>query len=180
MTESTTDPVPFDPVGRIDPPWIADEMPMLQAWLDYHRATLLAKCAGLTDEQLATASVPPSPLTLLGLVRHMCDVERSWFRRGMAGEDLPPIYYSDADPDGDLLGVVPAQADNAFATYQEEVAAARAVAASFATLDAIASRQRHGNDVSLRWIMCHMIEEYARHNGHADLIREAIDGATGE
>ena len=180
MTESTTARVPFDPADRIDPPWIADEKPMLEAWLDYHRATLVAKCAGLTDEQLAIASVPPSPLTLLGLVRHMCDVERSWFRRRMDGQDVPAIYYSDDDPDGDLIGVRPEQAADAFATFDAEVVEARSVIASFESLDAIAAREVHGNTPSLRWIMCHMIEEYARHNGHADLIREAIDGETGE
>ncbi len=165
---------------RKAPPWIADEKPMLEAWLDYHRATLLMKCDGLANEHLLIASAPPSKLTLLGLIRHMSEVERSWFVRGMAGRDAPPIYYSDADPDGDLLNLDADQAEEALATYRAEVAAARAVVDPIDSLDAIASSKRHGNAVSLRWIMCHMIEEYARHNGHADLIREAIDGATGE
>jgi hypothetical protein len=165
---------------RTNAPWIADEKPMLEAWLDFHRATLVMKCDGLTNEQLVIASAPPSTLTLLGLVRHMSEVERSWFVRGMAGRDAPPIYYTDENPDGDLLDVDPGQADEAFATHGAEVAAARAVQASFESLDAIAAAKRHGHEVSLRWILCRMIEEYARHNGHADLLREAIDGATGQ
>jgi hypothetical protein len=149
--------------------------------LDFHRATLRWKCEGLTPEQLAQPAVPSSALTLLGLVRHLSEVERSWFRRGMAGEDAPPIYYSDAEPDDDLLALDPAQADEAFAIWEREIAAARQVAAGFDSLDALSATKRRGvHDVSLRWVYCHMIEEYARHNGHADLIREAIDGATGE
>jgi uncharacterized damage-inducible protein DinB len=154
---------------------------MLEGWLDYHRATLRLKCAGLTAEQLATPSVPPSRLSLLGLVRHMSEVERSWFRRRLAGEEAPPLYYTDDDPDDDFFHLDPAEADDALATYDAEVAAARASAASVVSLDAIAAvRRRDGQEVSLRWIFCHMIEEYARHNGHADLIREVIDGETGE
>ena len=125
--------------------------------------------------------MPPSTLSLLGLVRHMAEVERSWFRRTLAGEDAPPIYYSDASPDDDFHGLDPTQADEAFAIWDREVAAAREIAARYDSLDVIGVQKRHGvHDVSLRWIYCHMIEEYARHNGHADLLRELVDGTTGE
>jgi len=166
--------------ARTNPPFVADERAMLDAWLDFHRATLLSKCEGLEDTQLRTRSVPPSSLSLLGLVRHMSEVERSWFRRCLAGEEAAPLYYSEDDEDGDFDGVDAADVADNFASYREEVTACRAVAAEHDELDTIAKRRRHGNDVSLRWIYVHMIEEYARHNGHADLLRERIDGATGD
>jgi hypothetical protein len=159
---------------------MAGERPMLEAWLEFHRATLRWKCEGLAPEQLVLPAVNPSRLTLLGLVRHLAEVERSWFRRRMAGEDAPPIYYSDDGPDDDLLALDPAQAGEAFAIWDREVQAAREIAARIDSLDTVAPVKRNGHDVSLRWIYCHMIEEYARHNGHADLLREAIDGTTGE
>ncbi|WP_432924713.1 DinB family protein [Microbispora sp. CA-135349] len=166
---------------RIDPPVTADERTMLRAWLDWHRETLAVKCEGLTEEQLRLRSVPPSSMSLLGLVRHMADVERSWFRRRLNGEDLDGIYYSDDDPDGEFDNVDTASAEEAFATWREEIKHARAAEAACADLDVIArTPTRDGRHNSLRWIMCHMIEEYARHNGHADLLRERIDGVTGE
>ncbi len=167
-------------VERRDPPYQASERPMLENWLEYHRATLANKCAGLSDEQLAERSVPPSSLSLLGLVRHMAEVERGWFRNVLADEGVPPLYYSDADPDGDFDNVAGADVGEAFATWQAECAHAREVARGMASLDDVGLRQRHGEDVSLRWVLVHMIEEYARHNGHADLIRERIDGVVGE
>jgi uncharacterized damage-inducible protein DinB len=166
---------------RREPATDADERTMLDGWLDYHRSTLARKCEGLTDEQLRTASVPPSGLSLMGLVRHMAEVERNWFRRVLADEDAGPLYYSEEDPDGEfhLTG-----ADNwpeAYATWQAEIDAARRHAAGFALDDLSRGRSRHtGEAFSLRWIVTHMIEEYARHNGHADLLRERIDGATGD
>jgi uncharacterized damage-inducible protein DinB len=165
---------------RIDPEYEAAERPMLDAWLEYHRATLLMKCADLTPDQLRARSVPPSSLSLIGLVRHMAEVERSWFQRVMAGHDAPPRYYDNAtNPDGDFDDVDTADVDDAFAYFESECAAAREVAASFASLDDVGTR--HNRDrVSLRWVLVHMIEEYARHNGHADLLREAIDGTTGD
>ena len=181
MIESTGDREYPGPVERPDPPYVAAERPMLEAWLDFHRMTLRWKCAGLTGAQLATRSVPPSNLSLLGLLRHLAEVERGWFRETMAGEAVLELYSSEENPDGDLDDLEPAQVDAALATYDAEVAAARAVAASYDSLDAIGAVKRHGvQDVSLRWIFMHMIEEYARHNGHADLLREAIDGMTGE
>ncbi len=165
-------------VTRPDPPMIADERAMLEAWLDYHRATLLWKCANLTGDQLLQRSAPPSTLSLLGLVRHMSDVERWWFRRGFRGEEVGPLYSSDDHPDGDfdLIDALAAEAD--FATFEAECDLARKAVAEAGLDDTFHSRR--GNDISLRWIYVHMIEEYARHNGHADLLREAIDGVTGD
>ncbi|MGZ4626703.1 MAG: DinB family protein [Kineosporiaceae bacterium] len=164
---------------RTDPPFRDPERPALEAWLDLHRATLLHKCAGLTPEQLATRSVPPSSLSLLGLVRHLTEVERSWFRRRLDRQAaLPYLYCSDGNPDGDFDDVDPARADEDRAAYEREIAAAREVAARY-WLDDVGLTQR-GEEVDLRWIYLHMIEEYARHNGHADLLRERIDGAVGE
>jgi uncharacterized damage-inducible protein DinB len=165
-------------VERIDAPLEAGEREMLTAWLDWHRATLARKCDGLNGDQLRERAVPPSSLSLLGLVRHMAEVERGWFRRTLAAEDAPPHYYSDANPDGDFDDVTGADVAEAFATWQTECEAARKAEAAAPSLDAVGV-QRSGRRVSLRWILVHMIEEYARHNGHADLLRERIDGATG-
>ncbi|MEW2074911.1 DinB family protein [Streptomyces sp. NPDC013433] len=168
-------------IERSEPAVDADERTMLEGWLDYHRSTLARKCEGLTEEQLRTASVPPSELSLMGLVRHMSEVERSWFRRVLADEDAGPLYYSEADRDGDFH---PTEADTwqeAYATWQSEIGAARRNAAGFALDDPSRGRHRFSDDpYSLRWIYTHMIEEYARHNGHADLLRERVDGATGD
>jgi uncharacterized damage-inducible protein DinB len=157
---------------------------MLAGWLDWHRATLEVKCAGLDPAQLATRAAEPSTLTLLGLVRHMADVERAWFRRRLGGEDAPPLHYSDVDPDGDFDNVDPATADPttveaAFAAWRAECARAREIAAALPSLDVMVT-DRAGRRLSARWVLHHMVEEYARHNGHADLLRERIDGATGE
>ena len=159
------------------PPPAASERETLMAFLAFHRATLRMKCDGLTPEQLRMRSVPPSTMSLLGLVRHLAEVERNWFRRAIAGEDAPPIYYSDEDPDGDFA-VDGADPEEAFATWQRECAAADAIAAAH-SLDDVDTRPGEEGD-SLRWILVHMIEEYSRHNGHADLLRERIDGVTGE
>ncbi|KUJ64210.1 Mini-circle protein [Streptomyces albus subsp. albus] len=163
---------------RVDPPLCTDERTMLESWLDYHRSTLTIKCGGLDDQQLREASVPPSMMSLLGLVRHMAEVERHWFRRVLAGEQAPPLYYSEQDRDGDFAVTEADTGEQGFAAWQVEIAAAREAAAG-RSLDDV-GKQRNGEEVSLRWIYVHMIEEYARHNGHADLIRERIDGATGE
>ncbi|CAL9611480.1 DinB family protein [Streptomyces pilosus] len=165
---------------RTEPATDADERSMLEGWLDYHRATLARKCEGLTDGQLRTASVPPSELSLMGLVRHMAEVERGWFRRVLAGEDAGPLYYSEADRDGEFHLGEGDTWDEAHATWQAEIDAARRAAAGFALDDPSRAGDRVSDAYSLRWIYTHMIEEYARHNGHADLIRERIDGATGE
>jgi hypothetical protein len=164
---------------RTDPPSVADERTSLEAWLDYHRATLLWKCDGLTPAQLALRSAEPSTMSLLGLVRHMAEVERGWFRQFVAGEDVPDIYNSDDARDADFDEVDPARADEDFAIFRAEVEAARAVAGRF-DLDHRTHHPRRDADIDLRWVYIHMIEEYARHNGHADLIRERIDGSIGD
>jgi Protein of unknown function (DUF664) len=173
--------VTFAPDERVDPPLVADERTMLDTWLDYHRATLLMKCAGLSDAQLKRRSVEPSTLSLLGLVRHMTEVERSWFRRRVAGHDAPPLYYTQARRDGDFDDVDDADPAAMFAAFRAEVEVCRAVASGVSLDTVVASRSNDGRgDFSVRWIYVHMIEEYARHNGHADLLRERIDGATGD
>lgn len=150
---------------------------MLQGWLDWHRGTLLSKCAGLTADQLRQASAAPSNLTLLGLVRHMSYVERVWFRDRIAKDPTAtPLYVSDARPDADIEDVADADPEQAFAVFAEERAAADRSVADF---DLDQEFDLRGGPRSLRWVYLHMIEEYARHNGHADLLRERIDGATG-
>ncbi|HEX7745033.1 MAG TPA: DinB family protein [Micromonosporaceae bacterium] len=167
-------------VTRSPEPHVGDERPMIEGWLDYHRQTLLLKCAGLTAEQLKTPSVEPSNLTLLGLVRHMAVVERAWFRIRAAGEELDYIYCSDENPDGDFDDVAEADAEADFATFDREVELARKAVAGMSLDDTFQGRRDAGNHTfSIRWAYIHMIEEYARHNGHADLLRERIDGETG-
>jgi hypothetical protein len=153
---------------------------MLDQWLDYHRATLRDKCTGLDEEQLRAASCPPSILTLLGLVRHLTDVERGWFLRGVAqrsADQIPPLYYSDEDPDGDFERLDSVSTESVLNAYDAAIADIRAAVAD-AELDH--TFNNGGTPCSVRWVYLHMIEEYARHNGHADLIRERIDGATGD
>ena len=153
---------------------------MLNAWLDYQRATLAWKCDGL-DDQLRDRSVPPSRLSLLGLVRHMAEVERGWFRRTLSGEDVPPRIYSETgDRDAAFEAVETADVAEAFAIWRAECELARKAEAAAPSLEVIGVEQSSGRRVSLRWILVHMIEEYARHNGHADLLRERIDGVTGD
>src|SRR4051812_24517505 len=179
MTESSwTAPVVDRPGG----PNIAPERVAMETLLDHHRATLLWKCGGLTGAQLAARTVPTSSMSLLGLVRHLSDVERSWFRRRIAGEAIDPLYWSDASPDGDFDDLDPAGAEADFATYAAEVEAARAVLVARDYDDTFVARHSDGSEetIDIRTLVLHMIEEYARHNGHADLLREAIDGATGE
>ncbi|MFC5802730.1 DinB family protein [Streptomyces formicae] len=164
---------------RTMPPTLAGERAMLEGWLDFHRETLAVKCAGLDDEQLRERAVPPSELSLLGLVRHMADVERTWFRRVLAAEDAPPLYYSKEDPDGEFHLTGEDTWEAAQGAWQAEIARARELAASRSLDDRAAGTNTSGEPFNLRWIYVHMIEEYARHNGHADLLRERIDGSTG-
>jgi hypothetical protein len=165
------------PPDRAEPAFVADEKTTLDGWLDYHRRTLLWKCEGLSDQQLKTPSVPPSTLTLLGLVRHMSEVERGWFG-GFFDNDDTFIYCTDDDPDADFGNVATADAASDLAIYQREIDRYREKARGCGLDDV--RKNRRGRDLGLRWIYTHMIEEYARHNGHADLLREAIDGATGD
>lgn len=165
-------------VTRPAVPRVADERTMLEAWLDFHRQTLLMKCAGLSAEQLKRRSAAPSTLTLHGLVRHMAQVERGWFRIGFAGQDLSSLYSTEAWPNADFDDLESADLETDLATFAEEVRLARAVTVGRA-LDDTFVHPRRGMAINLRWVYVHMIEEYARHNGHADLIRERIDGVTG-
>ncbi|WP_097240402.1 MULTISPECIES: DinB family protein [unclassified Streptomyces] len=151
---------------------------MLRGFLDFHRATLAMKCEGLTDEQLRQRSSPPSTLTLLGLVRHMAEVERTWFRRVIDGQDLPLVWSADGDYQAayDPTGSTRAEA---FAAWQTEVEHARRIERAADSLDVTGYQARWDAEVSLRLVMLHLIHEYARHNGHADFLREAIDGVVG-
>jgi hypothetical protein len=167
---------------RSEPALTAGDRDMLNGWLDYHRATLMWKCEGLTDAQLRERAVPPSGLCLLGLVRHLAENERGWFRNRLLGEDLPSLYCTPENPDGDFNDVDTADTAAVLADFDRECDWARQAVASVPDLDALSQGRdsRTGGQFSLRWILTHMIEEYARHNGHADLLRERLDGATGD
>ena len=164
------------PAHREQEPQTGPERAMLQGWLDWHRQTLLSKCAGLTAEQLKTAAVPPSTMTLLGLVRHLTLVEQSWFARATGTEERW-VHGSDDNPDGDWNDLADADPEADLRTYAAEVAEADRKIASFG-LDHEFTTPRATK--SVRWVYLHMIEEYARHNGHADLLRECLDGTTGD
>ncbi|GAA1935067.1 DinB family protein [Kitasatospora viridis] len=170
---------PIDTTERQDPPYTGGEAELLASFLDYHRKTLTLKCAGLTAEQLRERSVQPSELTLLGLLRHLAEVEQYWYQVVLLGEERPPLYFTEADPDRDIHGVADADPVEALAVWQRQVALAQQAVQGL-PLETVGRGKRRGEDVTLRWIQIHMIEEYARHNGHADLLREAVDGVTGE
>ena len=176
MTDVWTAPA----VGRADPELVSDERTSLEQWLEYHRVTLRMKCTGLTAEQMKQRAVPPSRLSLLGLVRHMVEVERWWFRMHAAGEDIGFLY----DPDGaglDFEDVDEADAKADLEMFERECEAARAAVAGRSLDDVVPSRGDHPERVrDIRWIFMHLIEDYSRHNGHADLLREAVDGTTGD
>ncbi|WP_030318879.1 DinB family protein [Streptomyces flavochromogenes] len=164
---------------RFGGPATGDEKTMLVAMLDAQRATLKLKCSGLGAE-LASRSVPPSSLSLLGLVRHLADVERRWFRSVLAGHDVELRFSSVEAPEGDFEGSGPEPeiAAESWAAWETEVAFAESFVTEAPHLD-VEGHDAWRGTVSLRWVLIHMIEEYARHNGHADLIRERIDGAVG-
>jgi Protein of unknown function (DUF664) len=162
-------------------PTLADERTTLVEFLRCQRVTLELKCSGLDAGDLARRSVEPSTMSLLGLVRHMADVERTWFRRRMAGQDAPPHFRSDADPDGDFDGAVPdpGVVAQAWEVWRAETAFTDRFVAKAPDLDIVGHDPWRG-PVSLREVLVHMVEEYARHNGHADLLRERIDGKVGQ
>jgi uncharacterized damage-inducible protein DinB len=161
-------------------PRLGDERVTLTEFLRGQRLTLELKCAGLDAGQLARRAVEPSTMSLLGLIRHMAEVERRWFRTRFAGTDAARLYQTQADPDGDFNGAAadPAVVEDALTAWHEEIAFAdqftRDHDLSFVGQDS------QGEPVSLRELLVHMIEEYARHNGHADLLRERIDGRVGQ
>jgi hypothetical protein len=164
-------------ITRTDEPFVGDERAMLDGFLDWHRATLLHTCSELTGEQLARQAVPPSHLSLLGLVRHLASVERTFFRRRFLGQTVAGLYMSPDEPDAAFEGVDPDRADADIATLISEWEICRQAVAGD-SLDATLISERWG-EMSLRWIYLHLIGEYAHHNGHADLLRERIHGTTG-
>jgi uncharacterized damage-inducible protein DinB len=171
MVDDLSDP------RRIEPAYMLDEREMLEAWLEFHRATLLLKCEGLDDVTRKRRPIPTSELSLHGLVRHMAEVERGWFQRVLLSEpELPFIWRNSPTANEDLVPLETADWAADLAVWYEECASARSIAAARQLDDA---GLRHGQPCSLRWIYVHMIEEYARHNGHADLIRELLDGHVG-
>ncbi len=164
---------------RTKPPMTADERTSLESWLEFYRSTLFRKCADLDEHQIRAAAAEPSPLTLLGLLQHMAEVERNWFRRVLAQEDAPPILDPGPERTAHDAGfdlAAEATYDKALRSWQDEVARARGNCARYSLDD---TGPLMTEQVSLRWIYLHMIGEYARHCGHADLIRERIDGSTG-
>ncbi len=164
------------PPDPVDPPMTGAHRPMLEGYLDFQRATLLAICEGLSAEQLASAPLPSTNLTLLGLVRHLAKVERIWFRIRLDEPDLAPLFDPGLGRDADFERGTAADAQAAVAILRAEQATARAAAAAVAFDRTVPARDERW---SLQMVYVHMIGEYARHNGHADLLREAIDGVTG-
>jgi uncharacterized damage-inducible protein DinB len=163
-------------VTPVDEPFVGDERAMLEGLLEFNRATLLLRCAGLTGGQLARRSLPPSTMSLLGLVRHLAEVERNWLRRRFAGEALPRLYATDDNPDAAFDGADAERAEVEYAALLAEQQAARDAIAQL-PLDHTFAHPRFG-PMSLRWLYLHMIGEYAGHVAHAALLREAIDGVT--
>jgi uncharacterized damage-inducible protein DinB len=171
MVEDLDDP------RRHEPAFVLSERVMLERWLEFHRTTLLLKCEGLDDEARKSRPIATSLLSLHGLVRHMAEVERNWFRRVLLRDaDAPPIWYDPAVPDSELVPLDEASWEADLAAWLAECEASRLAAAAHGLDD---TGLRRGLPCSLRWIYVHMIEEYARHNGHADFLRELVDGNVG-
>ncbi|MFI9805465.1 DinB family protein [Streptomyces sp. NPDC052301] len=165
------------PDGRPVPPMTGSERTQLEGWLDFHRATLELKCRGLDDAQVRLAAAEPSELTLLGLVQHLAEVERNWFQRVLAGLAVPPVFEEESGYALDSGRGL----EEALAVWRREIARGRELLAGRALEDTgrIVGEPMAGVEVSVRWVLIHLIEEYARHNGHADILRERIDGTTG-
>lgn len=163
---------------RPEIPRLADERATLTSYLDWHRATFELKCLGIADRQLSEKAVPPSSMSLHGLLRHLSGVERWWFGLQFAQQELPMLYYTDEDPDQDFE-TLDGDIDQAFAIWHAECDRSRQIVAAAGSLDDTGRSKRDGSEFSLRWLMLRMIAEYARHNGHADLLRERIDGSIG-
>ncbi|MEV0277593.1 DinB family protein [Streptomyces sp. NPDC050610] len=163
---------------RISPPLTGGERETLRAYLDFHRATLAMKCDGLGDEELRRQSMPPSTLSPLGLVRNMAEVERVWFRRVINKEDIPCVWSAEGDFQ-EAYDASGATRSVAFDAWQTEVEHARRIEREAESLDITGYQPRWDEHVSLRLVMLHLIHEYARHNGHADFLREGVDGTVG-
>ena len=168
---------------RYEPLTLGGELETLVGFLRWQRETLELKCSDLSPEELARRSMEPSTMSLLGLVRHLADVERGWFRWFMAGEEIPDRFSTDDDPDGAFEGAVPDErvVADAWEAWKAEIEWAEDFVANHPDLDLPGKRKdKWRGEMSLRWVLVHMIEEYARHNGHADLLRERIDGKLGQ
>lgn len=166
--------------ARTDGPMLGAEREVLTHWLDLYRDTVLLKIAGLDAEQLCRRAVSPSSLTLIGVVRHLTEVEAYWLRVVLLDEqDVPDYYCTPARPDGDFDDVEPGTAAADVAAFRAELVTTRAHVAAWSDLAVPVRGRRRGSEVNLRWILTHLIEEYARHLGHMDLLRESIDGRTG-
>jgi hypothetical protein len=165
----------FDVASGEPPRSMADERALLEAWLEYYRAALLRKCEGLSPEQLVERSCPPSPMSLIGLVRHMTEMERGYAHR-LADPETPLLYCTDDSPEGDFEDTSPVDVQADLDTFTEHCARSREIMAGHALDDAFGRRERY----TLRWVYLYLHKEYARHLGHVDLLRERIDGATGE
>ena len=167
-------------VERDGPDRTTGERQALEEWLDYHRGTLLTKCAGLDARKLKERAVPPSRLSLLGLVRHMTDVETWSFSIHGAGAEIKFRYDTDGRPETDFEDIDDADAEADMDAFVREIEISRVAMKGKDLEEVLASRGDHPEKTNVRWLYLHMIEEYARHNGHADLLRERIDGATGD
>ncbi|WP_069169695.1 DinB family protein [Streptomyces griseus] len=163
---------------RTGPPRFGGEREMLRAFLEYHRATLAMKCEGLTDGELRQQSMPPSTLSLLGLVRHMAEVERAWFRRVFEDNDAPMVWSDEVDFQAAYDASASTRTE-AFTAWEAEVDHSRRIERESGSLDRAGHQPRWGQEVSLRMVMVHVLLEYGRHNGHADLLREGVDGTVG-
>ena len=163
---------------RAEPPSIGDESATLIGFLEWQRATFELKCADLPPDRYSERPISPSGLSLHGLLRHLAGAERWWFRIQFAGESVPLLYYSDAEPDQDFDDL-DGDPREAMRVWREECRRSRDIVAAAPSPDAEGIRKSTGEPFSLRWLLIHMIAEYARHNGHADLLRERVDGTTG-
>ena len=164
---------------RHEPPNFGTERELLETFLDYYRGTLLVKCAGLSDEQLRQRAAEPSTLSLLGLVRHMTNVEQNWFQRIFLNRDVDFVYSGARNRDAEFHDVASASGDQVEEEYLRVCEESRSIGRSH-DLEQFAAIEDERDHVTLRWIYLHLIEEYARHCGHADLLRERIDGVTGD
>ncbi|MEV4596161.1 DinB family protein [Amycolatopsis sp. NPDC049253] len=174
-------PQHFSPVAegaREAVPRLASERDTLVAFLDWHRETFAMKCAGLGQEALSTKAVSPSGLSLHGILRHLAGVERWWFQQQFAGADVPLLHYSDDDPDQDF-GSLDGDVTEAMALWRTECARSREIVAAASSLEDRGTSLVTGEPFTLRWLLVNHIAEYARHNGHADLLRESLDGTVG-
>lgn len=173
-------PVAERPDTRTDGPTAGAERAVLEHYLGRARETVLLKVTGLDAEQLARRSVPPSSMSLLGIVRHLTEVETYWLRVVLLGEpDVRGPYSSETNPDGDFDDADASTAGADVAAYEAELVTTRRNIAAWSDLDRPVRGLRNGQPVNLRWILVHLVEEYARHLGHMDLLRETVDGRTG-